>query len=301
MKTIRKTYSETLIISILLVSLGMADTVSTNQPNPQKTVPHRGSSIPERQLAEDGYDTTEEGLRRALNSSDNYDKICAMRVMRKQAMKSLLPEVGNQLTNSWCPVRVEAGMTLLELGDPKGAPALRKEVERGDAIVQDVLNGKRSTLGTIAGDIDVDYCVQAAGALAESGDSSGYALVKTVLLSFPTRGCNMDAAMALPKFVRFENTSSGIKPRELLVQAADNAIKAVEETKAQGKEDQYRSQAARFRVIARSLAEAGGPEARAKLLQATTHADPKVREHAATFLNALDKKAAPVSNSTKAP
>jgi hypothetical protein len=186
-------------------------------------------------------------------------------------------------------------------GKPKSTAALRKEVEHGTTTLQDILSKKRGALGTVADDNDVKSCIEAAGALADAGDSSGFALVKTTIQSFPRTGYAWTAARILPKFAKFKQQSKDIDAVALLLAAADDTIKAIEDTPKEGKKDEYSFHGGSMMIIARSLAEVGGPEARAKLLQATSHADPKVREHAKTFLNKLDQKSSPAGTPVMTP
>jgi hypothetical protein len=248
-------------------------------------------------LAEEGYDATPAGLKRALNCSDNWMKIMALRVIQSQKLDVLMSEVEQQITNPQITVRVEAGIALLALGNPMGSDVLHKEVRQGTALFEDVLSGKRPPLGSQVGDASGStQAIRAAGALADAGDSSGFQLVKTALL-IPEYSSAITALVMLPRFARFEPQSETIRILPLLLQAFDDSIKKIENAIAEGKREHNGPEQAYYMAASRVLSEFGGSEAIDRLKKATDHVDHTVREYGRIYLKELEKRSAPATPS----
>jgi HEAT repeat protein len=235
----------------------------------------------EEQLRLEGFEPNEEGLRQAL-ASQAWASVVATRIIRERKDVRFNKELAQLLEGEEAKVRVEAARALASLGDPKGAAKLRQELELARQVQQRVLAGGEPLQGKNGSDLAV--WMEAAGALAEFGDSSGYDVVRLTVLNFGPNGCASVAAFQMPKYVRFKNRRNDVVPA--LVEAMDRALKQIDDQMAKNQTTELSPEDLYCGAVAQALGRVGGKEAVAKLESATQHKRSYVRS---TTRGVLDK------------
>jgi HEAT repeat protein len=216
----------------------------------------------EEQLKAKGFDTTEEGLRSALSTSNTLTRVYAVRVIKEKNIKSLIPDLELLLDDSKSRTRAEAAMALAKLGSPRGLPSLKMEMKtsKEQGVKLDV-----------------------AGALAELGDSSGYSVVKACLLDSKNLGLQHMASHQVHKFSGLKGGADAQSLYLLGMDAAGRQAKSENEKEA-------KSARVLFRLMVSGLGMVGDEGAMPKLQEMTQSDDPELREAAERALKTIEKR-----------
>jgi HEAT repeat protein len=242
----------------------------------------------EDQLKFEGFEPNEEGLKQAL-ASGYWARVVAIRIIKQRKAANYSEDLARQLGHDEVVVRVEAATALATFGDPRGVAALKQELERARRVQQKVLAGIEPLLGKNA--IDLGRWMQAAGALADAGDSSGYDVVRLSVLSLGPDGSASIAAHQMPKFARFKHERIDVLP--VLLQAMERALKQIDEKIAKASTAEITPEDVYCGDILKALGQVGGAEALAKIQSATKHKRSHVRLTAQGVLDEMKPNGQP--------
>jgi len=181
-------------------------------------------------------------------------------------------------------VRVEAALTLNAFGDPTGKVALVSEmVKAKEAQVKFASGNERHTFWDAD---DFLWWLKAAGALADLGNSNGYEIVKTTILSNKYLACKTTAIIQVPKFICFN--SKRIDAEDVLLSAADDSMARIDQKLAENPDRRPSAELGYFDVVSQMLAQVGGKQEVAKLNLYAQHKDSEVRLYARAALHVIE-------------
>ncbi len=282
-----------------------AESGSNASSNPQNSVATPATKaepkMPLLEFQEMFRNASTEDLKSALTNEFVSTRTRAVKVIKRRADKSFVPDLLKSLKDERAQVRVEAAKTLESFGDPAGKAALIAEMPKAKETQDKITTGKvRRTYYDIE---DLNAWTDGAGMLAEWDDKSGYTVVKMTVLSNDLIWCKEGAVLQLPKFVRFKDPH--IDAEQVLLATADDAVKRVDKQLADKPDHRPGEEIGYFDLVSRMLAKVGGEQEIAKLNLYTQHKNPDVSRYATIGLRIIERnkqaQTTPASQNSKTP